>query len=167
MLQRCEGSVWNSSQYGEGLQGWEPFSVLNAAPLVDPQWLFRQVVYQLVWAHALSHCFLSELIWYCIVLGDLHLWLHNNSFHIKSTGSCSLCTSVTCVWTFTLKQMYYACMYTQIVSFDCCSDDDDGKTNRLISKPSYLILDNPVKPYSISVCIYAVQRETIIRIHYI
>lgn len=46
LLQWCEGSVWNSSQYGEGLQGWEPFSVIDAAPLIDPQWLFGQVVYQ-------------------------------------------------------------------------------------------------------------------------
>lgn len=131
----------------------------------------------LVWRYSLY--LLSELIWYfwyCDVLGD-YLWLHNNSFHIKSTVSCSPCMLVTCMNFHTLADILcmHACtncaiwlliLWLTVMTWWC-----DGvyvrkqigyiKVHSCLDWSANMILDNLVKPYTVLyLCILAMQRQT-------
>lgn len=173
MLQWCEGSVWNSSQYGEGLQGWEPFSVLNAASLVDPKWLFGQV-------SASTHLCgdihsTSSQSWFGIfdiwcfgwLLVIAQQWLSHQKYcelqplHIGNVYGLSHSSRYT-IYACTHKLCYLA---VDLMTHSCDLLWCDGVYNvrkqigyikvhscfDWFQNPENMILDNPVKPYSLSV----------------
>lgn len=131
----------------------------------------------LVWRYSLY--LLSELIWYfwyCDVLGD-YLWLHNNSFHIKSTVSCSPCMLVTCMNFHSSRYTMYACTHKLCyLAVDLVTNSYDLlwcdgvyvrkqigyiKVHSCLDWSANMILDNLVKPYTVLyLCILAIQRQT-------
>lgn len=68
--QWCEGNFWNCGQHCEGLEGWDPLPLTDAAPLADSQWLHGQVGHCLTtqwhfaipWWFDTGRCVLDRLV---------------------------------------------------------------------------------------------------------